>query len=331
MLLCLVTILLGVGLCVSQQVEEVVTQVSCKSTHRHKKFKTYCPFFNEDPSQPLVVRIDSQYSAQKCLKGVTYGIEDICGVSNKIARIIGGTDVKSCEFPWMAIVYNKVKYNKCGGSIIDSTHILTAAHCVTVYNNVTKVTRVEPAANFIVFTGSLSLKTAKKRSVKEVITHEQYSGATLENDIAILTLSSPMDLNPCELPICLVTATSSPHDNTWCEVMGWGVTEWEKPKDSVHDSMSRSSNLQSVWIPIVPNNVCRSIYGAYVRTTNFCAGSPGRDSCQGDSGGPLACREGDGKYYVHGIVSGGYRCGVTAGLYTKVSSFIPWIQSRINL
>ncbi|KAK6983307.1 testisin [Biomphalaria glabrata] len=141
-----------------------------------------------------------------------------------------------------------------------------------------------------------------------------------------------MDLNPCELPICLVTATSSPHDNTWCEVMGWGVTEWEEPKaDSVHDSMSRSSNLQSVWIPIVPDNVCRSIYGAYVRTTNFCAGSPGRDSCQGDSGGPLACRESDGKYYIHGIVSGGYRCGVAAGLYTKVSSFIPWIKSKINL
>uniref|UniRef100_A0A2C9LNB2 Peptidase S1 domain-containing protein n=1 Tax=Biomphalaria glabrata TaxID=6526 RepID=A0A2C9LNB2_BIOGL len=171
------------------------------------------------------------------------------------------------------------------------------------------------------------------------------------NDIAILTLSSPMDLNPCELPICLVTATSSPHDNTWCEVMGWGVTEWEEPKeeypfekesiynfiifvflaDSVHDSMSRSSNLQSVWIPIVPDNVCRSMYGAYVRTTNFCAGSPGRDSCQGDSGGPLACRESDGKYYIHGIVSGGYRCGVAAGLYTKVSSFIPWIKSKINL
>ncbi|KAI8791200.1 chymotrypsinogen A, partial [Biomphalaria glabrata] len=50
------------------------------------------------------------------------------------SRIIKGNDAKKCEFPWMAFIHSRVREIGCGGSIIDSTHILTAAHCVAAPN-----------------------------------------------------------------------------------------------------------------------------------------------------------------------------------------------------
>lgn len=51
-------------------------------------------------------------------------------------RIVGGFDVKVGEFPWMAllkylstIVENEINFD-CGGSLITTKHVLTAAHCL---------------------------------------------------------------------------------------------------------------------------------------------------------------------------------------------------------
>ena len=54
---------------------------------------------------------------------------------------------------------------------------------------------------------------------------------------------------------------------------------------------------------------------------------------QGDYGGPLMCLE-DGKYFQVGIMSYGSRqgCGLPGrpGVYTKVSSYLPFINAYIN-
>lgn len=48
------------------------------------------------------------------------------------AQIVGGNVIAPDEFPWMAsLEYGNRGYGYCGGSVISSLFVLTAAHCVT--------------------------------------------------------------------------------------------------------------------------------------------------------------------------------------------------------
>ncbi|KAK9737486.1 Trypsin [Popillia japonica] len=64
----------------------------------------------------------------------------------------------------------------------------------------------------------------------------------------------------------------------------------------------------------------------------MCAGSlQGRgDTCQGDSGGPLQVKlEGTNLYTVLGVTSFGIKCGLLPAVYTRVSYYVPWIESIV--
>lgn len=44
-------------------------------------------------------------------------------------RIVGGQNAEPNEWPWIAVLFNAGR-QFCGGSLIDDSHILTAAHCI---------------------------------------------------------------------------------------------------------------------------------------------------------------------------------------------------------
>ncbi|XP_059156681.1 transmembrane protease serine 9-like [Physella acuta] len=256
-------------------------------------------------------------------------VKSQCGIANSY-RIVGGTTTTACEYPWMVMIYNSYYSTVCGGSIIDQTHILSAAHCFVHQDPTTGVTSISSATELTVFTGSnvmpfeTSVPGVVRRPVATVATHESYNPKNFANDIAILTLTTPITFDTCHRPICLVDGSKTPQMASGCRAMGWGL-----------NSSSTTGTIQStmMWVdvPVVSDATCQSTYGTYYTGSNFCAGSAGKDSCQGDSGGPLACKEADGRFYEYGIVSAGTGdCGSSVGLYTKVSSFLTWITQKTS-
>lgn len=65
-----------------------------------------------------------------------------CGASQiGLGKIVGGTPARNSAYPWMALVGyvhgQEISFN-CGGSLITSRHVLSAAHCINrqMYVNV---------------------------------------------------------------------------------------------------------------------------------------------------------------------------------------------------
>uniref|UniRef100_R4G2N2 SP1-Sep-3 n=2 Tax=Sepia latimanus TaxID=3248881 RepID=R4G2N2_SEPLA len=232
------------------------------------------------------------------------------GVPNK--QIVSGTNAKDCEFPHIAFVLIDTENGTfaCGGSLIDSTHVVTAAHCVD-----SGVTSVD------VFFGSLNKRNMPHRiSVSSLTIHGDYDGdndITVLNDVAVLTLSKAMKFSECIKPIELAKAGDRFVGN--CHIAGWGKTG---------EKMSSSVELLRATVPVLTKKQC-SKYAGGLQTQHICAGQlteNGKTTCQGDSGGPLMCyRASDSKLVLAGIVSYGWTCTEGLSVFARVSHFNAWI------
>ncbi len=216
-------------------------------------------------------------------------------------RIIGGVQATPGEFPFMVSVDGF-----CGGTIINSRWVMTAAHC-TPYISPGNTRLFVGLHNWDAPSGSMAIYA------EQVIVHPQYNPATMRNDIALVRLSQAIPakytpINPAQLsdaPVgSMVTAA------------GWGRTS--------NTPGSGSSTLLKVNLPIVSLQTCANVFT--VNDNQICAGT-GRqtDTCNGDSGGPLFINKG-GRFYQVGITSFGASCvSGYPGVYTKVASYVGWI------
>lgn len=118
----------------------------------------------------------------------------------RMPRIIGGDETDPGEFPWTV----SVKLNGqpiCGGSLIERSWILTAAHCVVGYN----------PKNLTVRLGAYRIKDSSETQTVDLpvsmfIVHRDYSmPRPFSNDIALLKMSEPVEFTDFILPICLPT------------------------------------------------------------------------------------------------------------------------------
>ncbi|KAK7071251.1 hypothetical protein SK128_005902 [Halocaridina rubra] len=168
--------------------------------------------------------------------------------------------------------------------------------------------------------------TEQTRNIQEIIIHEDYNSSAPPYDIALLKLSNPLMLNTYAQSVPLPFQGQMTHGN--CIASGWG---------SLIEGGLLSSTLHKVILPIVSEEVCKTMYSGNpsleIDNTMICAGvmEGGKDTCQGDSGGPLVCIE-NGIQYLGGIVSGGIGCARPGflGVYARVSFFVDWIENYLD-
>ncbi|PSN45342.1 hypothetical protein C0J52_18715 [Blattella germanica] len=112
-----------------------------------------------------------------------------------------------------------------------------------------------------------------EKKVKRVVRHRGFDSRTLYNDVAILTMDSPVTFTHKIRPICLPSGNAL-YAGLTATVIGWG---------SLREGGQQPPVLQEVYIPIWTNNECRAKYGnaapGGIVEHFLCAGGPGHDSC----------------------------------------------------
>jgi secreted trypsin-like serine protease len=246
-------------------------------------------------------------------------------VATPQSRIVGGAEVSPFEHNWVVLLY--VGGSMCGGSLISSEWVLTAAHCtdgIAAGDMLAGVHRHQGAQGTWWDDNAGDTDCAETINIAEKFDHPSYSASTFENDVSLLRLAQqPACISSIDIPT-LDDGSHSQGGET-CTVAGWGHTS---------EGGSSSDVLKSVDLTLLSNAVCTNgnygISSGELYSSMLCAAGPaagGEDACQGDSGGPLWVKEG-GIDFLAGVVSWGYGCAQpnSAGVYARVSSFLAWIE-----
>ena len=285
--------------------------------------------------------------------------------------VIHGEDAILGEFPWAALLgtektfenwdnRRKIWTNKtetlyqCGGTLINTWYVLTAAHCQTENTKIVEVVLGE----WDVFSDpdcprdedECDNPKAQRRKVAEVISHSGYDKKAGPNDIALIRMKTEVRLNRFVQLACLPLPEYNLPVYFYSPVflnatlVGWGQTSNKEPtnKDLIYLGL-KTNKLQKGNMPIQPLEQCMKAYPRKeIQSSQLCAGADKLNSktgsCKGDSGGGLFVDSGEhsgqssGNRHVQvGLVSyGAQLCGDYPAVYTRVDQFIPWIKDIIG-
>lgn len=281
-------------------------------------------------------RISTSITASLCLAATaSLAAPQLLANSNIQSRIVGGNDMDISQAPaTVALINNQTLASTgsffqsqfCGGTVIGTRWVLTAAHCLVDNGSVT------PNGNISILMGSTDLEAPVNQAVgvTRVITHQQYSPTSQANDIALLELEYDALVTPAIIDTQAITL------NDDALISGWGALNM----GSNSEQQYYPTTLQGAFVKMIPGDECGTLFPTYageVDSTNLCAGVPegGVDSCQGDSGGPLYRYESGatGATQVTGVVSWGYGCALAdaPGVYTRVSAYTNWITENSGI
>merc|ERR1719242_2667750 len=270
--------------------------------HCPRQMDPSCP-----PGERCPRKIETRQSRNTCASMPTF--------MQNADRIVGGEAAPSM-IPWQVAMLSG-SFQFCGGTVLDSCTILTAAHCGINTGHSIRA-------------GSLDKTSGGQvRGISEVISNTDlpYNSQTTNNDWLIAKLDSPLTLGGDVQAACLPSASYLPADSTEdrCFTSGWGT---------LSSGGSATDNLQYVRVPAVTNSACNAAYGGSITDSMLCAGFTGvggKDACQGDSGGPYVCND-NGNAVIAGVVSWGIGCALPQypGVYARVTTVLDWIQSNMG-
>jgi secreted trypsin-like serine protease len=269
-------------------------------------------------------------------------------------RIVGGNPVASiAQFPFQVALFdptvdaNPLHSQFCGGTILDATHVITAAHCLIDQLS----GQARPPAQVEVLAGAddLDLSTQAPGSyVEDPVAATSfdplYDPTSNDYDAGLLTLANPLwvgaapaldgtsKIAPIPVDSTLAAGFADPNGAlVSATVSGWGDTTVEPPS-SDGSGGNYPQVLRSTTLPLVSDISCQADYSAGgqanpITPRMLCAGDGSHDACFGDSGGPLVVEDTasvsttPADYVLAGIVSFGDGCAQAAhpGVYTRIA------------
>ena len=224
--------------------------------------------------------------------------------------IVNGDDVDSAEtYPFIAALESRSGSLRCTGSIINSTFILTAAHCTDGWSPSQCQIRVGTNTRSGGETYACAAFTEKRG-------YNDGNGFS-NNDVAIIELESSISFDSTKQPVNLQDL--QPASGSEVLMIGWG---------RVSGGGALPSTLQQVISDYATDSECQSSWGSsYNPATMICEKGSSVGACNGDSGGPMMCYSDDGEEFQCGVTSWG-ASGCTVSLpsvYAEVVKFLDFI------
>lgn len=236
------------------------------------------------------------------------------------ARIVNGHPTYHGQFPFQVLVLPTFAngQNVCGGVLLSTDWIITAAHCAI------------GAIEFELHLGAQrfadTANEEKGRLVDRTSTyhvHFRFNPVTFANDVAMIRLSRSVAFTE------RISAAQLPRNTDGGDrfvgrraiASGWGLKH-------THDT-TVASQLQWAPLTVVSNAWCARIYGnTIVVDTTLCAEGEAMESvCNGDSGGPLVLAS-DNRTLI-GVTSFGHPLGCHIGIrqgFSRISEYVGWID-----
>ncbi|XP_014599693.1 PREDICTED: chymotrypsin-2-like [Polistes canadensis] len=218
-------------------------------------------------------------------------------------RVVGGTDAPEGKYPYQVSL--RAPSHFCGGSIISSRYVLTAAHCLVS----------KTASRVTVHVGSVLLKEGGKvYQADKLIVNKNYNPYKLVNDVALLHVSKDFVFSALVQPVKLPSNNAvKAGDNV--VLTGWGRIYLNGPIPN---------HLQQLQLAVESQQKCQATHRGVVDSHICTFTKRGEGACHGDSGGPLVANG-----VQVGIVSYGHPCAVGyPDVFTRVYSFVDWIAQN---
>uniref|UniRef100_A0A3Q2QJA1 trypsin n=1 Tax=Fundulus heteroclitus TaxID=8078 RepID=A0A3Q2QJA1_FUNHE len=214
-------------------------------------------------------------------------------------KVVGGYECGRHSVPYQVSL--NAGYHFCGGSLISSQWVISAAHC---YKSRIQVRLGEHDI-------AVNEGTEQWIDGAKMIRHPQYNSYNLDNDIMLIKLSRPAALNGYVQTVAL--PSRCPVADESCLVSGWGNTS----------RIRKYQTICLVNLNIMTKSSCDfNKLSIDDRTFLFIGLAPLHP--QGDSGGPLVCGG-----QLQGVVSWGYDCAMQGhpSVYARVCRYNSWINS----
>eukprot|EP00984_Skeletonema_dohrnii_P022412 scaffold11544_cov101-Skeletonema_dohrnii-CCMP3373.AAC.6 len=255
----------------------------------------------------------------------------------EVANIANGTPTGKALPYQVGLTTKPTSSISCGGSLIASRVVLTAAHCYigtdgeplpleeikrTIQVNMYKASQFS--------TGLTTINLSSGMIGRDIIPHPNYKkGPAGPNDLALVILPVGLEEGENIQYAKLNKDPTAPEGNERLYASGWGNTEqgdW-------------SYTLLGTVLHYLPDDYCAPVYDRFQYDLMMCGYSNEKlggfsDTCQGDSGGPLVIASQNETAPATepplqvGIVAFGSGCGTGhPAVFTRVSHYVDWIIS----